>query len=300
MSGVEQAASRSPRRASRPCARRSSELEGPRRDEMAARIKVAREEGDLKENAEYHIAKEDQAHLETRIKRLRERLHNAVVVEVDDGAADVFAFGRTAEVLDEASRARSTPGPWSARPRPTSPPAGSPPSRRSAAPCLTPSRRAGRGRDPEGVAHLRRPEAGRLSALSAGRRGDLDRLAAGQPVGLGRGRGVAQVPLGVEGAHAAGAGGGDRLAVGVVDDVADGEDAGQVGPGRAGLGDDVAVLVGVDLALDDLRAGDVADRDEGAVGLDVLGLAGLGVAQPDVVELAVLAGDELLGDERAS
>ena len=50
------------------------DLEGPRRIAMAARIKVAREEGDLKENAEYHIAKEDQAHLETRIKRLRERL----------------------------------------------------------------------------------------------------------------------------------------------------------------------------------------------------------------------------------
>jgi transcription elongation factor GreA len=78
------------------------ELEGPRRDEMAARIKAARELGDLKENAEYHIAKEDQAHLETRIKRLRERLRNAEVVEVDrDG--DRFAFGRTAEVLDESS-----------------------------------------------------------------------------------------------------------------------------------------------------------------------------------------------------
>ncbi|HYJ21869.1 MAG TPA: transcription elongation factor GreA [Solirubrobacterales bacterium] len=77
------------------------QLEGPARLEMAARIKVAREEGDLKENAEYHVAKEDQAHLETRIKRLQERLHNAVVVEVDAGAADSFAFGLTAEVVDE-------------------------------------------------------------------------------------------------------------------------------------------------------------------------------------------------------
>jgi len=77
------------------------QLEGSARTKMAARIKVAREEGDLKENAEYHIAKEDQAHLETKIKRLRERLRTAVVVEVD-GDADTFAFGRTAEVLDEA------------------------------------------------------------------------------------------------------------------------------------------------------------------------------------------------------
>jgi transcription elongation factor GreA len=78
------------------------QLEGPARQQMAARIKVAREEGDLKENAEYHTAKEDQAHLETRIKRLQERLHNAVVVEVD-ASGDSFAFGRSAEVLDETS-----------------------------------------------------------------------------------------------------------------------------------------------------------------------------------------------------
>jgi transcription elongation factor GreA len=83
------------------------QLEGPGRAAMAARIKVAREEGDLKENAEYHIAKEDQAHLETKIKRLRERLRTAVVVEVD-GAADRFSFGRTAEVLDEAKGAVNT------------------------------------------------------------------------------------------------------------------------------------------------------------------------------------------------
>jgi transcription elongation factor GreA len=80
------------------------QLEGPARIKMAARIKVAREEGDLKENAEYHIAKDDQAHLETKIKRLRERLRTAVVVEVD-GKAERFSFGRTAEVLDETKGA---------------------------------------------------------------------------------------------------------------------------------------------------------------------------------------------------
>ena len=79
-----------------------AELEGPARHAMAARIKAARELGDLKENAEYHIAKDDQAHLETRIKRLRHKLRHAVVVEVD-ADAKTFAFGRTAEVLDTDS-----------------------------------------------------------------------------------------------------------------------------------------------------------------------------------------------------
>jgi transcription elongation factor GreA len=79
-----------------------AELEGPARQQMAERIKVAREEGDLKENAEYHVAKEDQAHMETRIKRLQERLRNAVVVEASDGDGDAFSFGRKAEVLDES------------------------------------------------------------------------------------------------------------------------------------------------------------------------------------------------------
>jgi transcription elongation factor GreA len=72
------------------------------RQEMAARILAARELGDLKENAEYHMAKDDQAHLETRIKRLRERLRKAVVVEADTDDS-TFGFGRTAEVVDEDS-----------------------------------------------------------------------------------------------------------------------------------------------------------------------------------------------------
>ena len=77
-------------------------LESDGRRAIAERILAAREHGDLKENAEYHSAKEDQAHLETKIKRLRERRRNAVVVETDAGGA-VVSFGRTAEVLDEGS-----------------------------------------------------------------------------------------------------------------------------------------------------------------------------------------------------
>jgi transcription elongation factor GreA len=83
------------------------ELEGTGRQEMAKRIKAARELGDLKENAEYHIAKDDQAHLETRIKRIRQRLANAVVVEADTSAS-AFAFGRTAEVQDVESGQTNT------------------------------------------------------------------------------------------------------------------------------------------------------------------------------------------------
>jgi len=79
-----------------------AELESSGRSEMAARIKAARELGDLKENAEYHIAKGDQAHLETKIKRLRERLRDAVVVETTVDT-ETFTFGRTAEVVDEAT-----------------------------------------------------------------------------------------------------------------------------------------------------------------------------------------------------
>jgi transcription elongation factor GreA len=77
-------------------------LQSDGRRAVAERILAARDHGDLKENAEYHIAKDDQAHLETKIKRLRERLKKAVVVEADR-EDNTLSFGRTAEVLDEAS-----------------------------------------------------------------------------------------------------------------------------------------------------------------------------------------------------
>jgi transcription elongation factor GreA len=69
---------------------------------MAERIRVARELGDLKENADYHTAKDDQSLMETRIKRLQARLRMAVVVEADEGSDGTFSFGRTAEVEDRA------------------------------------------------------------------------------------------------------------------------------------------------------------------------------------------------------
>jgi transcription elongation factor GreA len=76
------------------------ELETTARQDIARRISFAREMGDLKENAEYHIAKEDQAHLETKIQRLQSRLRNAVVTAADTSTG-VVAFGTTAEVVDE-------------------------------------------------------------------------------------------------------------------------------------------------------------------------------------------------------
>jgi len=80
-------------------------MEGPDREAMAERLKVARALGDLKENAEYHIAKEDQAHLETRIKRARERLNRAVVVDPGSDEADLFSFGRSARITDAEGKA---------------------------------------------------------------------------------------------------------------------------------------------------------------------------------------------------
>jgi transcription elongation factor GreA len=81
-------------------------LEGEGRRDMAERIATAREWGDLKENAEYHAAKNDQAHLETKIARLRERIAAAVLVDGSSGA-EVVGFGSTVRVRDEAGAEHS-------------------------------------------------------------------------------------------------------------------------------------------------------------------------------------------------
>jgi len=81
-------------------------LEDDGRRKIADQIRTAREWGDLSENAEYHAAKNDQAHLETKIRRLREKIAAAVVVEEGSvkrgaGGAGVVAFGSSVRVRDE-------------------------------------------------------------------------------------------------------------------------------------------------------------------------------------------------------
>jgi transcription elongation factor GreA len=76
-----------------------AELENEGRRAIAERIKTARDFGDLKENAEYHDAKEAQAHLETKILRLRALRDNSVVVETG-GAGDDVALGVAVTVRD--------------------------------------------------------------------------------------------------------------------------------------------------------------------------------------------------------
>jgi transcription elongation factor GreA len=78
------------------------QLETVKRREIADRIKTARDFGDLKENSEYHDAKNDQAHLETKILRIREQLVAAVVREVET-QTDTVGFGSRVEVEDAAT-----------------------------------------------------------------------------------------------------------------------------------------------------------------------------------------------------
>jgi transcription elongation factor GreA len=81
-------------------------LENDARREMAERLRTARAWGDLKENSEYHDAKNAQAHLETKILRLRELRRNAVVVE--PGAADGRVGLGTAVTVRDLESGRQT------------------------------------------------------------------------------------------------------------------------------------------------------------------------------------------------
>jgi transcription elongation factor GreA len=79
-----------------------AELEGPRRAEVVEAIATARGFGDLSENFEYHAAKNEQGFLESRIRRLRDRLDRAVIVDEGEVAASgTVGVGSTVELEDE-------------------------------------------------------------------------------------------------------------------------------------------------------------------------------------------------------
>lgn len=79
------------------------ELKGPKRREVAERIKVAREFGDLSENAEYEAAKNEQAFVEGRIMDLENLLRNARIVQDSDVDPRRVNLGTTVTLRDMES-----------------------------------------------------------------------------------------------------------------------------------------------------------------------------------------------------
>jgi transcription elongation factor GreA len=70
------------------------------RPEIAKRIEEARALGDLKENGDYHAAREDQAMNEAEVRRLEERLASASVVDKQEGMEDIVFIGSTVRLKD--------------------------------------------------------------------------------------------------------------------------------------------------------------------------------------------------------
>src|ERR1700674_4339997 len=77
------------------------DLSTARRREVAARIKEAREFGDIAENSEYDDAKNEQAMLEARIAALEEQLRSAQVIDSSEISTDIVRVGCVVHVKDE-------------------------------------------------------------------------------------------------------------------------------------------------------------------------------------------------------
>ena len=76
------------------------ELKVHKRQEIAQKIKEAREQGDLSENAEYDAAKDEQRDVEARIEELEKLLKNAEVVDEDEVDLDTINIGCRVKILD--------------------------------------------------------------------------------------------------------------------------------------------------------------------------------------------------------
>lgn len=78
-----------------------NELKVSRRAEIAQKIKEAREQGDLSENAEYDAAKEEQREIELRIEEIERILKHAEVYDDSEDSADTISIGTTVTIIDK-------------------------------------------------------------------------------------------------------------------------------------------------------------------------------------------------------
>lgn len=80
------------------------QLKSVKRPAVIAAIADAREHGDLKENAEYHAAREQQSFIEGRIKQLESELSNSQIIDIAAlNVGDKIVFGATVDLVDTES-----------------------------------------------------------------------------------------------------------------------------------------------------------------------------------------------------
>lgn len=84
------------------------ELKAVKRKEVAEKIKEAREQGDLSENAEYDAAKDEQRDIEARIEELEKILKNAEVVDEDEIDTQKINVGCSVVLIDKANKKEMT------------------------------------------------------------------------------------------------------------------------------------------------------------------------------------------------
>lgn len=83
-------------------------LKKVKRPEIIAEISDARAQGDLKENAEYHAAKDRQGEIESRIHYLEDRVARSMIIAYDPTKSDSIKFGATVDVKNIKTEKKST------------------------------------------------------------------------------------------------------------------------------------------------------------------------------------------------